>query len=91
VSNCEAGWMGPLANLGARHDWSREVYRSCHREAVTIVTSGCVHEHIETWKVCAPCQRAVLRRAAQREPVCPLCAPGHACRVLLSVAAEVTP
>jgi hypothetical protein len=81
---CEAGWDGPLATLGAKHDWSGEMYRACHREAVTTVTSGCVHEHVETWKVCVPCQQAIVQRAGHRQAFCPLC-PGHKCRVLLSV------
>jgi hypothetical protein len=92
-ARCEAGWMWDHVQLAASHgDWGAWVYiRPCHRPAVTTVTSGCVHGHVETWNTCAPCARAVAAQAANLAPKCARCGPDHICPVVLDVGAERVP
>ncbi len=94
---CEAGWLGSLVQVVINvRDGSHRPTRfdRCRRTATHRFSAGCVHEHLETWRVCAWCALALMEqwRRTRREPGkenaarCIACRriDGHICQVLAS-------
>ena len=92
---CEAGWIGTVAvNVFGRDPegrYRRRGWDPCRRTATHRFSSGCAHEHLMTWVVCARCALALLERwrADQQNARCIAChrIDGHICLVLASAEA----
>ena len=56
MSACEAGRIGHGANVGNWDNpgWAGS-YDRCPDPVTHRISSGCVHEHVMTWDICAGC------------------------------------
>jgi hypothetical protein len=76
---CQAGIGADGANLGPGipRFWRRRGH--CDEPVTHRVSAGCVHEHVQSWEVCAGCASALQAKADSGQARhCTGCDPDHA-------------
>jgi len=88
VSTCQAGRIGDYANVGNWRDphWA-DFFDPCAGTATHRISSGCVHDHVMTWDICAGCAAVMDGQIASGVGKgCVACRPLHGkCPVIVSI------
>lgn len=88
MSTCQAGRIGHAADVG---DWDNPKWARCYDRCGDPVShrisSGCVHEHVMTWDICAGCAAVMDGQIASGVGKgCVACRPLHGkCPVIVSI------
>jgi hypothetical protein len=88
---CQAARDGWSATVGPDTPRFWKSYDHCDEPVTHRLTAGCVHEHVQSWEICAGCAAVLQGRLDGGEPrYCTGCQPDHL-RCLIAVVIRPIP